>query len=195
MNETFEFDDMRQQMQTLKQKLQQQEIVNDRMIRHSMKKTVGSINRRYLVVMIICVLMIPYSYWAFVQLNGFSLAFWIFTCAVMLVCLGGTLYNKLKLNESNMMTRNLLDVRRSVASAKKFDVNWLFLAVPMILVFLGWFMYEAYQMAGGSLGNGLLWGGCIGAVIGAIFGFSLHYRTQTQYQEIIDQIEDLTGEE
>ena len=54
MNETFEFDDMRQQMQTLKQKLQQQEIVNDRMIRHSMKKTVGSINRRYLAVMIIC---------------------------------------------------------------------------------------------------------------------------------------------
>lgn len=195
MNETFEFDDMRQQMQTLKQKLQQQEIVNDRMIRHSMKKTVGSINRRYLAVMIICVLMIPYSYWAFVQLNGFSLAFWIFTCVVMLVCLGGTIYNKLKLNESNMMTRNLLDVRRSVASAKKFDANWLFLAVPMILVFLGWFMYEAYQMVGGAIDNWLLWVGCIGAVIGAIFGFSLHYRTQTQYQEIIDQIEDLTGEE
>ena len=71
MNENFELEEMRQQMTTLKNKLDQQEIVNDRLIRHSMKKTAGNINRRYYMIMVLCLLMIPYSYWAFF-LSGFS---------------------------------------------------------------------------------------------------------------------------
>ena len=78
-NENFDLENMRLQMDTLKKKLNQQEIVNDRMIRHSMEKTAGNISRRYYFIMAVCLLMIPYSYWAFVMLNGFSIPFWIFT--------------------------------------------------------------------------------------------------------------------
>ena len=97
-NENFELENMRQQLNTLKKKLDQQEIVNDRLIRHSMEKTANKINRRYYFIMAVCVLMIPYSYWAFVKLSGFSIPFWIFTCIVMLVCLGGTYYNSRNLD-------------------------------------------------------------------------------------------------
>ena len=189
-----QFEEMRQQLNTLKKKLQQQEIVNDRIIRQSMKKTAGNISRRYYAIMVLCLLMIPYSYWAFVMLSGFSIPFWIFTCIVMLFCLGGTYYNSRNLSDSNMMTNNLVDVRRRMARAKKFDANWLFVGIPLIVVFLGWFMYESYQIHQDALGKSLFWGGCIGGIIGAIFGFSLHFKTQRQYQEIIDQIEDLTSE-
>ena len=167
MNENFELENMRQQMNTLKKKLEQQEIVNDRVIRHSMKKTAGNISRRYYFIMALCLLMIPYSYWAFVRLNGFSIPFWIFTCVV----------------------------RRRMASGKKFDANWLFLGIPLAIVFLGWFMYESYLIHGEAFSNGLFWAGCIGGAIGAIWGFSLHFKTQRQYQEIIDQIEDITTEQ
>lgn len=194
MNENFELENMRQQMTTLKNKLSKQEIVNDRLIRRSMRNTAGNINRRYLIIMILCLLMIPYSYWAFVVLSGFSIPFWIFTCAVMLVCLGGTYYNSRNLRDSDMMTQNLVDVGRRMARAKKFDANWLFVGIPMIIVFLGWFMYEAYLLHPDAFHSGLFWGGCIGGVIGAIGGFCLHFRTQRQYQEIIDQIEDITEE-
>jgi len=192
-NNEFELEDMRQQLNTLKKKLDQQEIVNDRIIRHSMEKTANKINRRYYFIMAVCVLMIPYSYWAFVILSGFSIPFWIFTCIVMLVCLGGTYYNSRNL-DLDMMTNSLVDVRRHMARAKKFDANWLFIGIPLIIVFLGWFMYESYQLHPGAITNGLFWGGCIGGVIGAIYGFSLHFKTQRQYQEIIDQIEDVTSE-
>ena len=193
MNEA-QFEDMRHQMSTLKKKLQQQEIVNDRMIRHSMKNTAGNISRRYYVIMVLCLLMIPYSYWAFVMLSGYSIAFWIFTSLVMLVCLGGTYYNSRNLSDSNMMTNNLVDVRRRMARAKKFDADWLFIGIPLIIVFLGWFMYETYQLHEGDLINGFFLGGCIGGIVGAIGGISLHFRTQRQYQEIIDQIEEITNE-
>ncbi|MBQ2345636.1 MAG: hypothetical protein II390_08500, partial [Prevotella sp.] len=88
-----QFDDMRQQLNILKKKLEHQEIVNERVIRNSMKKTVSSINRRYFIIMAICLFMIPYGYWAFVQLSGFSVAFWIGTSILMLICLGATFYN------------------------------------------------------------------------------------------------------
>ena len=192
-NENFELEDMRQQMETLKKKLDQQEIVNDRLIRHSMKKTAGNISRRYYFIMVLCLLMIPYSYWAFVVLSGFSIPFWIFTCIVMMVCLGGTYYNSRNL-DLDMMTNSLVDVRRHMARAKKFDANWLFVGIPLVIVFLGWFLYESYRIHDYAISNGLFWGGCIGGVIGAICGFSLHFKTQRQYQEIIDQIEDVTSE-
>ena len=194
-NENFELENMRQQMNTLKKKLEHQEIVNDHIIRQSMKRTAGNISRRYYAIMALCLLMIPYSYWAFVMLSGYSIAFWIFTCLVMLVCLGGTYYNSRNLSDSNMMTNNLVDVRRRMARAKKFDADWLFIGIPLIIVFLGWFMYETYQLNGGDLINGFFWGGCIGGILGAIGGFSLHFKTQRQYQEIIDQIEDITANE
>jgi len=91
-----------------------------------------------------------------------------------------------------MMNRNLVEASRRVASAKKFEANWLFFGIPAVVVWFAWFMYEAYQIHGGALSNGFFWGGCIGGIIGAICGLSLNFRTQRQFQEIIDQIEDLT---
>ena len=49
----YEFDEMRQQMAILKDKLENQTIVNDRFIRRSIKRSVGTINRRYLVIGIV----------------------------------------------------------------------------------------------------------------------------------------------
>ena len=195
MNENFELENMRQQMTTLKNKLDKQEIVNDRLLRHSMKNTAGNINRRYTITMILGLLMIPYTYWVFIKLSGFSIAFWIFTCIFMLVCVGATYYNSRNLSDANMMTNNLLDVRRRMARAKKFDANWLYFGVPGILIFIGWFMYDVYQRNNGELNDGLFWAGVVGGIIGTIIGFSIHFKTQRQYQEIIDQIEDLTANE
>ena len=89
-NEIFELENMRQQMETLKKKLDQQEIVNDRFIRHTMKSTAGDIKRTYICLIILSVVMVPYGYWAFVVLSNFSVAFWIATSIYMLVCGGAT---------------------------------------------------------------------------------------------------------
>lgn len=191
----FELENMRQQLNTLKNKLNQQEIVNDRLIRRSMKNTAGNINRKYNIAMAVGLLMIPYTYWVFIKLSGFSFAFWLYTCVFMLICVGATYYNRRNISDSNLMTNNLLDVRRRMARAKKFDANWLFFGVPGILLFMGWFMYDTYQTQGGTLNNPFFWGGCIGGIIGAVIGFMMHLKTQRQYQDIIDQIKDLTEED
>ena len=193
-NENFELEDMREQMSTLKKKLNQQEIVNEHLVRRSMKKEVNTITRRYNIVMVLSVLMVPYFYWVFVKLSGFSMAFWIGSSIFMLICGGATFYNTHKISDPDMMSHSLVEARKKVASAKKFDVDWLKFGIPAVILWFGWFTYEVY-LQDNDLANGLFWGGCVGGVIGAIVGFKFHFRTQRQYQDIIDQIEDLTADQ
>ena len=195
MNNDFELENMRQQMTTLKKKLDQQEIVNDHFLRRSMKKEVNNINRRYNIIMALSVLMVPYGYWCFVVLIHLSISFWIVTSIFMLICGAATFYNSRKISDPNLMNHNLVEARKKVASAKKFEANWLLFGIPAVILWFGWFVYEIYQIQGGDFNNGFFWGGCIGGIIGAFFGIKMHFKTQRQYQDIIDQIEDITSED
>ena len=192
-NHDFELENMRQQMATLKNKLNQQELVNDKLIRSSMKKEVSNITRRYYIIMALAVLMVPYGYWVFVKMSHFSIAFWIGSSIFMLICAGATFYNCRKISDPGLRSHSLVEARKKVASAKKFDADWLLFGIPAVIAWLGWFFYEVY-LQDNDLVNGLFWGGCCGGIIGAVIGFKYHIKTQRKYQEIIDQIEDITAE-
>ena len=187
----MELEAMRQQMNTLKKKLDQQQIVNDHIIRQSMRKTAKSIKTRYYAIMALSLLMIPYTYLIFVERLGISLAFWIATAVFMLICCGATYYNSLNVNIPNAMGRNLIEVSNRMARAKKFDANWLFFGIPAVIVWLGWLTWEFYQLDAESA-RYMFYGIICGGIIGAICGYKMHFKTQRQYQEIIDQIEELT---
>ncbi|MBR1548758.1 MAG: hypothetical protein IJ637_08560 [Prevotella sp.] len=193
MQNDFELENMRQQLNTLKKKLEHQEIVSDRMIRQSMKKNVVDINRTYLWLSVLCVLMIPYGYWAFVVLGGFSIAFWIGTCVFMLICFGYTFWNGKDMRSSRLLQADLLEARRKIALAKKRDSQWLLYGIPLLLLWLAWFVCEVRQKGSSEEATGFFWGGCVGGIIGAVAGLKIHFKTQRQYQEIIDQIEDFAA--
>ena len=186
----FELENMRQQMTTLKNILDQQEIVSDRLIRRSMRDTAGNITRRYYLIMALCVLVIPYTYVVFVMNLGLSLAFWIGTSIFMLVCGGATYYNCLNVTSANMMSDNLIGVGKKMARAKKFDANWLFFGIPAVILWLAWLVWELYQLDADAARYSL-YGVVCGAIVGAVFGIKIHTRTLRQYQDIIDQIDDI----
>ena len=188
----FELNEMRQQMNILKKKLEQQEIVKEKLIRQSMRKNMRSINHTNFIVTAVAILMVPYSYWVFLKMTGFSMAFWIGTSIFMLICAGANIWNYRNLNSSDLMGGDLLEARKNVARAKKFDTQWLLFGIPAVLLWLAWFVYEVYRVNGPDDMMPLLLGGSFGLVIGLILGFRIYYKTQRQYQEIIDQIEDLT---
>lgn len=190
-NNDFELENMRQQMTTLKNKLNQQEIVSDRLIRRSMRDTAGNITRRYYFIMALCLLMIPYTYVVLVMNLGLSLAFWIGTSIFMLVCGGATYYNCQNVTSANMMSDNLIGVGKKMARAKKFDANWLFFGIPAVIVWLAWLVWELYQLDADAA-RYCLYGVAVGAIVGAVCGIKIHTKTLRQYQDIIDQIEDLT---
>ncbi len=184
-----ELEEMRQQMAILKDKLENQTIVNDRFIRRSIKRGVGTIKRRYLVIGIVALAMIPYGYWAFVMLNGLSVALWLTMCVLMLTVVGFMYYNGRDLFDNDFMGGNLLDVKRKVTLAKKRDANWLWFGIPAGMLWFGWFLYEESQKVGFSQGILLFFIFCM--IAGLLVGLSVHFKTQRHYRDTIEQIEEL----
>ena len=185
----YELDEMRQQMAILKDKLESQTIVNDRFIRRSIKRNVSTINRRYLVMTIIALAMIPYGYWAFVMLNGLSVALWIALCVLMLAVVGFIYINGSVLRDYNLMGGNLVEVRRKLALAKKRDGNWPWFGIPVAVAWASWAVYEMAQKTGG---NEYLVPCCIvGILVGALVGLKVHFKTQRHYRDVLEQLEDL----
>ena len=185
----YELDEMRQQMAILKDKLENQTIVNDRFIRRSIKRGVSTINKRYLVLGIIALAMIPYGYWAFVMIAGLSVALWLASCLMMLIVVGFMIYNSRDMRDNALMSGNLLDVKRKVTLAQKRDANWLWFGIPMALAWGAWAVYEMSQKMGD---NEYIVPCCIvGVLVGALIGLKVHFKTQCRFSEIIEQIEDL----
>ena len=185
----YELEEMRQQMAILKDKLENQTIVNDRFIRRSIKRGVGTLNKRYLVIAIIALAMIPYGYWAFVMLNGLSVGLWIAMCVLMLTVAGFIYFNGRVLRDDNLMGGNLVEVKRKLALAKKRDGNWPWFGIPVAVAWASWAVYEMAQRTGG---NEYLVPCCIvGILVGALVGLKVHFRTQRHYRDVLEQLEDL----
>ena len=195
MNENFDFENMRQQMTMLKNKLNEQQIVNDRLMRRSMKKEVNVINRRYIFTCFLCLAMIPYGYWAFVKLNGSSIGVWVTMCILMLITLVYTVYIGRHLHNSNLYDRDLVDAYKKVAQAKRLDSEWLKFGIPAAILWFGYFLYDQYIKLAGEHFLFFMVTMIVCGTIGGLIGYKIHRRNQNNYQEIIDQIEDLTSGE
>ena len=178
---------------TYEKKLQHQAIVNDQVFRRSMKRNVMSINRRYMFISILCILMIPYAYWAFVVMAGMSFYFWLATAVLLLVSFCYTIYNGRNLN-SRLVERDLVDARMKVANAKKLDANWLKIGIPLTVLWLAYFFYEQYRISNGDDWKHMVAAGAIGAIVGFAIGLQLHLKIQSDYKQIIDEIDDFTSQ-
>ncbi|MBR3733188.1 MAG: hypothetical protein IKN22_01490 [Bacteroidaceae bacterium] len=194
MEQEFNMEEMRQQMTILKDKLNKQEIINERMMRKAMKKNVVDINRRYLIIASVGLLMIPYGYWAFVMMGGMSIGFWLMCSFGMIVSFCYTLWNGKDLRDKHLLDTDMLTARKKVARAKKRDHDWLKFGIPFGIIFILYFAYEAYRLYGVDGDRQLIIVGVVCALIGCAVGVKLHFNTQHKYQDIIDQIDDLTME-
>ncbi|MBR6489566.1 MAG: hypothetical protein IKT03_03430 [Muribaculaceae bacterium] len=187
----FNIDEMRQQMAILQNKLDNQTIVNDRFIRRSIKHSVSTINKRYLVISLISLAMIPYGYWAFVKLNGLSIPLWIASCVMMLMVVAFCFFNGRAMRDNKLVDGNLQDTMHKVAAAKKRDANWLWIGIPMVLAWAAWVGWEMAQKMDADQLKYFMPFFIICIVVGCAIGLKVHFKTQRHYRDIIEQIEDL----
>lgn len=190
----LELDQMRQQMAILKDKLEKQTIIDDRIIRRSIKNGMSTINKRYLVISIIALAMIPYGYWAFVIINGLSIPLWIASCVMMLMVVAFCFFNGRTMSDPKLVDGNLHNTMQRVAAAKRRDNNWLWIGIPMAMAWAAWVGWEMAQKMGGENFKYFMLFFIICGVGGILLGLAVHFKTQRHYRDIIEQIEDLEGE-
>ena len=185
---------MRRQMGILRQKLSQQEIVNERLIRQSMSHNMSRINRRHFLQGLLCLILIPYTYLTFVRQLDFSLLFWGYTSLMMLIVLGHILYTNLHLLGNDVLGRNLLVAQQQVTRARRLEYDWLKIGLPLLARWIAFACYEVYRTIPDQEVRLYL---CLGLVVGLsaglILGLYIRQKALRQYQEIIDGIGELTS--
>lgn len=182
---------MRMQMIELRDMLDKQIVINNRMVKKAMKDKSQWIKRKYTTIIILCVIMTPYNFIAPLKI-GFSLPFCITTAMFMIVAGVYTYYNMKMMEGCFDMGINLVEAGRRFALAKKRDNDWLKIGIPFIIPWLIWFTAEAYKLYPNMA---LVAGGLAGAVIGLICGTAMHIRIQRRYKDIIANIKELTDME
>lgn len=190
---SHELEQMRTQIGMLKQKLEQQAIVNDTHIRNSMKSKISDLNRTIgatIFAGIFAVIFAPMTF--FIQ--GCSLTFIIATAVMLAVCLGLTIVQKMNLGKMMDLSQgNLVETAEKLSKVRTHYKEWYKIAIPMILVWGGWMIYEMVQVLGieSPTAIGFYCGAGVGLLIGGIIGARINRKVVRQANEILAQIEEL----
>ena len=192
-----ELQEMREQMAALKEKLNKQEVVNDRLIRDVLSQKMKVINKNGWISGLCGLFVITFGNFVFYQM-GLSTWFLIGTAAMMIFCVATTWISHSWINSNEIANGDLLQVAKQAQRLQRVYKNWKYIALPMILVWATWLGLEyAAEVKDTTMVIGMMSGGVIGGLVGGIIGFRQNKKVINELDEMIrhiEEISDLDGE-
>ena len=194
LNNMNELEEMRQQLQALKNKVERQGVLNERLVKQSIKDKMSDIHRTLYKLVVIVLLAIPL--WIFIKYTQhLSWPLTIFTILMMVVSVGFDWYiNRM---DTDNVDKDLKETANKLVEMKKRRTLQEKIACLVVLpVWVVWVGYEFYQNAPShESGVIMLISMAIGLVIGGAIGVSIFFKWQRKNDEMIEQINDLMEEE
>lgn len=187
-----ELEEMRSQISILKDKLEKQTIVNTEHIRRSVKGKMSELNRTVTATIFLGLFAAIYCPWIFYK-QGCSNAFTLGTAIMLAVCLLLTVIERIQLGRLDFSQGNIVENARRLSKIKTHYKEWYKIAIPMIVIWLAWLIYEMSGILGweGPIAIGFYCGAGIGVIIGAFAGARINRKIIGKATEILNQIEDL----
>jgi len=192
-----EFEEMRQQLDILKNKLDNQTLVNDKLIRQSMLNKM-SFMKKYTWVSFLVLLFIYYAYNE-VRIT-FNLSWWFYGATVIFmtfnVCLDAYIN---RFNKEAFLNGDLIATSLQMQRMKKLRKRSLLSGIFFMTIWISWFVIELYNGSGAANGGentsmfyGIMVGVGVGLIVGVAIGIWLYLRMQRINSDIISQIDELT---
>jgi len=189
MEENFkELEEMREQICLLKEKLANENIINDRLLRESTKSKIFGIQRQATIIVILGLLAAPYCIWAFRNI-GLSWVFCGVTAVMLLFCACMTAFMHARINSNRAASGSLIECVKQMKKLKQQYKDWYKIAIPMLAVWIIWLIIEIIKVSSGTPLVILVSGMLIGAGIGGFFGFRAHKNVIDTCDEVIESIE------
>ena len=186
-----ELESMKAQLGLLKEKLEKQEIVKQQHLRKAIKGKLREINRIAVKMMLVGLFAILYCIW-WLNHFGFSVYLQAGTFLMLAFSTIATFVQHRNLLAAKELSADLVKETFDLVKLKKRYNQWLYLAIPMVLVWFSLMVYEiANVIAIKEFAATLIAGAAIGAVIGGIVGIKIHYRTIRKIDEMLAQIKEL----
>ena len=189
--ETNEILEMREQLASLKKRLENQEIVSEKMLREAMSKKLSTIHRRAMGLCAMSFIGIPAAIFTMHNLE-FSVAFGCVTVALILVGVVAQFLTHYRIG-LDTLSGDLITTYNEVARMKRIYQRWLYISMPIFVVWLGWGAYEVYTKMTYDVTQlyAIILGAAVGLVLGLIFGLRQHRQNLRTAKEIMQQIEAL----
>ncbi len=180
--------EMQQQMQQLREKLNKEQIINERLLQKSCRQTVDRLKFKSnlpIVFAIIAILCSP-AYLSF----GLSPWFLIFTCVLMLVSIVATILTNRHIPQ---MDKDLVTATNELTRYKKIHAEWLKYSIPALIVWLGCLIWDFLRNQTISKVEfyGFIAGISTGLILGLILGLKIRRDQLNAADELISQIEEL----
>ena len=192
-----EFEEMRQQLDILKNKLDNQTLINDKLIRQSMLNKM-SFMKKYTWVSFLALLFIYYVY-NDIRIT-FNLSWWFYGATVIFmtftVCFDAYIN---RFNKEAFLNGDLIAASLQMQRMKKFRKKSLLYALPLMTIWISWLFIELYNgssAANGGANTSLFYGAMVGSGVGIVIGVAIgtwiYLRMQRINSDIISQIDELT---
>ena len=194
LNNMNELEEMRHQLQVLKDKVEKQGVLNEQLVRKSIQDKMNDIRRTIYKLIVVVILAIPL--WIMIKyMQNLSWLLTIFTILMMVVsvCLDWYI-NRIDVGSMGEDLRETAN--RLVEMKKRRSLQEKIACFVVVPVWVVWLAYEFYQKAPDHVtGIIMIVSMAIGLVIGGAFGLSIFFKLQRKNDEMIEQIEDLLKEE
>ncbi len=194
--EMQELEQMRKQMDILKQKLDKQEIVSQQMLRHTMKSRMSWINKyRWIALM-----AIPFVALCFLgMVHDKLISWWFYAFTVVIVAVSAIMdFYVNRLSDKSIMNENLLELSKKLVKMKRTRKTQTIIGLIVVVLWLAWLMYEVYTSGSNNISKEyakmMMISMGIGALIGGTIGIRIYLKMQRTNDDLIQQIEDLTRE-
>ena len=197
-NTMMELEQMREQMQVLRNKLDTQEIVNEKLVKNSVKSKMSWIKKLvyFEFLLVPFTALMGYVLKEMFNLSWFTYAFIVVLCAIDAVC--DYRINVASLDLEKVEKHNLSDTLQKLVAMKKMRAKAFFIMMLLSIPLFIWASIEMWQnISTNTFNTNILYGGLVGGIIGFFVGIYISIRIyrkmQTTNDELIAQIEEFTN--
>lgn len=184
-----ELETMRAQIALLKEKLDKETIVSEKLLRDTMRHKARTINTNAWISVAASIFVIIWAL-AYIPKEGFSWWFAGATVLMMLVCDFFTWKYHKNVN-AKTMSGDLLTVAKVMKQLRDNYKKWLKYSIAMISVWFVWLSIEfCILLDDWRLAVVMIIALLIGLAIGGFIGLKMHNSVIRNAEEIIQQIED-----
>nr|WP_297053527.1 hypothetical protein [Prevotella sp.] len=199
INNNNELEIMRSQMASFKKQLEQQEIINSRIMAESMKKNFSWIKRMIIGEIILTPILL---YLAFAAKYNFDLSWWsVGTFVILLLCDVWCDYyiNMRAIKDSDYSRDNLIYTIENLLKMKQRRTKQTAIMLTATIVMSIWLLIEiGFHLIAINADTGMwlvFYGGGTGAFIGVVAAWWIYRKMQKTNDEMIKQIEEISKEQ
>jgi len=184
--------EMQEQMKQLKDKLETQKIVNERILRKSCSLTISRLRLKSNLPIVFGFAGILMSA-SFLEM-GLPMSFVITTDVMMLVAIVATLLTNRHIPR---LDTDMVTAAEELGKYKKIHADWIKFSLPVLALWLIWLIWLAVKEIGltGTELFGAISGLTVGIGIGLVIGFKLRRDQLNAAEDLLSQLKELKGAE